>query len=102
MVIILIIGFAIIIVVGVWLKRRYLARRDRAHSGLPSAWGPNQNQHPAAYAVDDGADEKRAAVARPAQSRSTSSPSSSGPEHEAPARNFSRPGKRLSKIVGRG
>lgn len=46
MVIVLIVGFAIIIVLGVWLKKRH-RRKATAAANLapPVVWGPHQNQH---------------------------------------------------------
>ena len=46
MVIVLVIGFAIIIVVGVLLKKRHDKRVNRATATpLPTGWGPNSDPH---------------------------------------------------------
>jgi len=46
MVIVLIIGFAIIIAVGIWLKKRHRRKAQQAANlAPPVVWGPHQNQH---------------------------------------------------------
>lgn len=46
MVIVLVIAFAIIAVLGVWLKRRHDRKVNRAtQTPLPVGWGPNSDPH---------------------------------------------------------
>lgn len=46
MVIVLIIGFVLIIIGGVWLKRRHDRKVNQGSTApLPAGWGPNSDPH---------------------------------------------------------